>query len=96
MVFCIFTSGKRHLVKIDRKSNAVISSHWTTRSDDCSWPLSVGIGADRIFNFSFKRQIAVATPISRATLSVLKVHSSFVMMMVLSQGSRKRQLWLSD
>ena len=39
----------------------------------------------------------MATPIGRATLSVLKVHS-FVVMMMLSQESRKRhvQLRLSD
>ena len=34
--------------------------------------------------------MAVATPVGRATLSVLKVHPFFVMMMVLSQGLRKR------
>lgn len=51
-----------------------------------------------IFNFSFKRQMTMATPIGRATLSVLKVHSFFVVMMMLSQESRKThvQLRLSD
>ena len=39
-----------------------------------SSPLSVDLGADMIFNFSFKWQMAVATPVIRATLSVLKVY----------------------